>query len=374
VAENIQAGRDHLPGIQGLRAVAAVGVMLMHTAFATVPNLQLPPIFRDVVPQLGIGVPLFFIISAYCLMHAEKRASNNPGWMTKYFIKRIFRIAPLFWFMLFIYRVLPVFQVPATPEIIVENVLFVFNFSPEAFQSLVGGGWTIGIEMPFYLCLPVIIAAVRNTRDATILFIVTSIISVSYRSWLTVHYPAPSSYPIMAFLTNIDVFAAGILAYYLIKEWGDRVSLWRWLGVAGLAVLATLPLHVGIISMLVGPGESVVMILALMAVCAWQVVSPSSALSSDPMQWLGARSFGIYLIHPFVIFTVGKFGGYVALTHWLGFIGAWSYLACVLVNAAVTIPCAGLAYILIESPGQKLGSMLIRRLHGPALKAAVPAT
>jgi peptidoglycan/LPS O-acetylase OafA/YrhL len=364
--EAISKKRGHLPGIHGLRAIAAIGVMLFHICLVPSPSLSLPPVFDRIVPMGGMGVSLFFILSAFSLLYSHEGSSKGRGWIQIYLIKRIFRIAPLFWFMLVLYRILPVFQLPSNTIIFLKNIFFVYNFSPETYQSLVGAGWTLGVEMPFYLCVPIIILFVKTPRDAFIFFIVTVAITLASRHFLTLEYGQKNAYPSMAFLSNISVFSAGILTYHLVRIWGAHVMLWRVIGALGIAVFATLPLHLNLIPIHPSRPDIMVWTLALSAICAWQATAPSYLLSTKVMQWLGERSFGIYLIHPMVIFSCVRYGIYDSICAYLKpTIGAWSYLACVGVTAAVVMPCAALAYRLIEAPFQRYAKYLALRLYGP---------
>ena len=43
---------------------------------------------------------LFFILSAYALMHSTEHTLHRPTWAKEYFVKRFFRIAPLFYCIL----------------------------------------------------------------------------------------------------------------------------------------------------------------------------------------------------------------------------------------------------------------------------------
>jgi peptidoglycan/LPS O-acetylase OafA/YrhL len=92
---------QRLPGIHGLRAIAAIGVVFFHVAYLpafTKPAfITLPPIFDHIVPILGNCVPLFFVISAFSLTYAHDKSVGRDGWIGPYLIKRIFRIGPLFW-------------------------------------------------------------------------------------------------------------------------------------------------------------------------------------------------------------------------------------------------------------------------------------
>jgi peptidoglycan/LPS O-acetylase OafA/YrhL len=59
---------QRLPGIHGLRAIAAIGIVFFHVAYMPAlfkpAFIKLPPIFDRIVPHLGLCVPLFFVISA----------------------------------------------------------------------------------------------------------------------------------------------------------------------------------------------------------------------------------------------------------------------------------------------------------------------
>jgi peptidoglycan/LPS O-acetylase OafA/YrhL len=93
---------QRLPGIHGLRAIAALGVIAFHVAF--VPGyVTLPPILGYIIPQLGLGVPLFFVLSAFSLAYSHDDSVGKRGWIWPYLLKRLFRIAPLFWAMMAVY-------------------------------------------------------------------------------------------------------------------------------------------------------------------------------------------------------------------------------------------------------------------------------
>ena len=54
-------------------------------------------------------------------------------------------------------------------ELLIINATFAFNFFPSAHESVVAAGWSVGVEMPFYLAFPFILGRVRRPRDAVIL-------------------------------------------------------------------------------------------------------------------------------------------------------------------------------------------------------------
>ena len=82
-----------LPGIHGLRALAALSIVLFHQSYALTT-----PAFASVVQHyFGLGVTLFFVLSAFALSHATYGRMSEPNWVRDYAVRRYFRIAPLFY-------------------------------------------------------------------------------------------------------------------------------------------------------------------------------------------------------------------------------------------------------------------------------------
>jgi len=87
------------------------------------------------------------------------------------------------------------------------------------------------------------------------------------------------------------------------------------------------------------------------------------------MQWLGERSFSIYLLHPLTISQLTRHDVYSWVWQSLEpTIGAWAYLACVALTLTIVLALSAITYALIEKPGQNLGGAIIA-----ALRARRPA-
>lgn len=59
------APRERLDGMDALRAWAAVGVVVVHVY--SLNRIVTPPAIAEVVNKFGLGVELFFALSAFCL-------------------------------------------------------------------------------------------------------------------------------------------------------------------------------------------------------------------------------------------------------------------------------------------------------------------
>jgi peptidoglycan/LPS O-acetylase OafA/YrhL len=303
-------------------------------------------------------VPLFFVLSAFSLAYSYNKSAQQSGWALPYLIKRLFRIAPLFYAMMVVW--LYWYWPKQSAASLLANIVFVYNFVPGMHDSYVWAGWSIGVEMPFYLCLPFVLARVRCPLHAVIFLIGTGVISTSSRLWFAGGYSA------MAFSSNIAIFAIGLLAYQCFASWPKAEKTWTLVGIVATAWLALISLRGSLIP--TGPVEPLLWSCAFGLLCAWQAAHPSRWLSHDAMQWMGERSFSIYLLHPFVIFLLIRHGVYDAIWQRLEpHIGSWAYLVLVALAFAIVLPAAGVSYQLIERPGQKFGAMIFTMLLKPRL-------
>jgi exopolysaccharide production protein ExoZ len=149
-----------------LRGVAILLVVLVHCA----------QVSTSIVPGLGwfatqygeLGVQLFFMVSGYTMMltfgdRVDLAATRS------FYIRRVFRIAPLFWAAIFLYLLLTKgegFKAWAAGGVsggdILLTLLFLHGSSVTAFNSVVPGGWSIAVEMQFYLLFPLIVYLFRR--------------------------------------------------------------------------------------------------------------------------------------------------------------------------------------------------------------------
>lgn len=135
-------------------------------------SLALPGALHFIATHFGLGVQLFFVLSAFSLCYSTLPSMSKKEWGRDYLIKRFFRVAPLFYTMLLVWQIFyslrgGVFDV----RNFLLNILFVFNFVPTKYESSVAAGWTIGVEMVFYILFPAILLMVTRLRHAIVLFI-----------------------------------------------------------------------------------------------------------------------------------------------------------------------------------------------------------
>jgi peptidoglycan/LPS O-acetylase OafA/YrhL len=76
----VQKGRL-LPGIHGLRGLAALAVALFH--LEKLVGITPPDFFEFIGRDFGFSVHLFFILSAFSLMYSTESRTNYPNWLSE---------------------------------------------------------------------------------------------------------------------------------------------------------------------------------------------------------------------------------------------------------------------------------------------------
>lgn len=366
-------GGSHLPGVHGLRGVAALSIVFFHVAYVPVPNLALPMVLQIIVPALWMGVPLFFVISALSLMWTNADRVSEPEWIGRYLVRRFFRIAPLFYCMGALYACQAwAGGSPIAWSTTLLNLTFCYNFFPDAAASAVWAGWTIGVEMPFYCLLPVIVLSIRTNRGALWLTVVALTVSVAARFAIANDLALPAFYATASLISNLGIFAIGIGAFFVVTTVRRGIAVPACVaGFAATAGALLCGLGTGYITATLYPGSPELPLFAVGAgmLCIWQALAPSPWLKSYPMQWLGERSFSIYLVHPLIIWVLDVRGVYRFLDHSTApYIGPWSYMLDAGAALAIVLPVSAMTYRIIEAPGRTLGRMLLRdKPHAPTV-------
>lgn len=359
-----------LPAIHGLRGLAAIAVLLYHIVHLA--GISPPDFFKFISRDFGYSVHLFFILSAFSLYHSTESRTNHPNWLPQYLIKRFFRIAPLFYCIvafIIIRQALKASKHVADFDVILLNLTFTFGFVP--FSGFVWGGWSVGIEMIFYAIFPVLILTIRTCRSALALLVMSII--VSYITRLGLHEQHIASIPqtqwnwsYFAFAPNICFFAMGILAYQISRHYKESILVSKVIPSLTIIIIGGL-MFFGVGKYLYGDGrwDIVTWGFGLAGLCVWQSVFPSPFFANRIFEFLGERSFSIYLLHPIIIHYLKT---PLASTYEIlqPYFGSASYFVCVLPIIALVLVFAELTYRFVEVPGIRFGRKLAKKVttHG----------
>jgi peptidoglycan/LPS O-acetylase OafA/YrhL len=247
-------------------------------------------------------------------------------------------------------------------------MMFIFNFVPGKHESIVAAGWTIGVEMVFYAVLPVLFLTIGRLRHALLFLLCAFIISVVARMQFVAAGGILEEYAHFAFVTSLGVFATGVFAFWgyrsvrRVSSEGGNPGRLRY--VEASIVLACVGLFLFLVSttgaslLTVGRADILVWALLFGVVLMWQALFPLRLLASVPMEFLGERSYSVYLLHRMVIFGLTPvnqrlYGASAEL------IGPWAFVVCAALTLAVVVACSAATYRFIEVPGIQAGRAVI---------------
>lgn len=288
-------GTGTLYGIQHLRFIAAMMVVVAH---ASVRIERLYPDWIVAPWNLGAaGVDIFFVISGFIMVLITR---DGPPAPVDFWLGRVFRIVPLYWFVTLLAFLLGLlapayFAGRATGGDLLQSLLF---FRLKDTLPIVRPGWTLNLEMAFYLMLSIALFAKR----AYILVILLSLFSFySVATVLSEAVPAVAFYAIHGFMLE---FALGILLAMAVQRDHGIPPFWGLpIAILGFLLLYLMWPQAGTIGRFFACGIPAFLIVGGAVLIEPYCRGPLSVRLSV----LGDASFAIYLTHTvFVISPIHR--------------------------------------------------------------------
>ncbi len=362
-----------LPMLDILRGGAALMIFLFHF-FSMYPIDHAgvnDGLFWLVTGFFALGVPLFYALSGISLCIGYYAQRHEHGFAPRFYVRRFFRIAPLF-YAAFIVWVAIYLSRGVWPDFLsmVTTLTFLSNLFPGRETTVVHAGWSVGVEMLFYLLFPLLIRLVCDLPKAISFFVVSlSISSVSfYVFWGLSSSP---DYYSKCFMSHLMYFAAGILAYFLwtaTLRWRlDNVSRVRYVvfwalagGVISIWHITNVLVHDPAsfpVRLFAHQAWSLPIMLLVLVACTVTFANPIIALLAKLGEW----SFSMYLLHPIVLYFVF---GWVGEGGGRGHSDAKVFYFWLVVSSVLLLVISFLTYHLIERPGMKLGRRLANAMKG----------
>jgi len=375
VARDNSTAPRHLEWIDALRGWAFLGVLVCHVSQKL--GNGLPGWMGYWVSNGRFGVQLFYIVSCLTLlMSLESRSRREPRPIAAFFIRRLFRIAPMFWLAIIFYS--RCFERESTAwaphgisgAAIAATALFMHGWHPGWINAAVPGGWSIAVEMNFYLLLPLFFLWVTSLRRAVWWAVLGLFFSVGADRML-LHFVQPhvAAGNMSEFLSfrqywlpsQIPVFALGGVLFHVLRQrtgtGGKSRSLALLLALMALFIMET------------GPSRFVrhdmVFAIALF-LGAWAVAIRPAAIFVNPItRYLGKISYSGYLTHTAVALLALRwiYGPSSPPA------GVRSFALLFFVALILTVAVSSVTYQLVEAPGQMLGKWVIAK----TVNRAVPA-
>ena len=208
--------------IDALRGYAILGVLAVHSL------LGKNHLFGSSIIGLGAkGVQLFYLMSAFTLMRSFKNTIDKNNAILNFFIRRFFRIAPMFYLAIILWLYLSFDIIYASNDYryisvgsIISHFFLLHGLMPSWYESIVPSGSTVGVECIFYILCPYFFYKITSKKKAIIWFLTSiyfgslltyllttmSIIPYQWKNdrWLYIYFP-----------NQANVFLAGFMLYFL---------------------------------------------------------------------------------------------------------------------------------------------------------------
>jgi peptidoglycan/LPS O-acetylase OafA/YrhL len=379
-----------LAGVEGLRALAATSIVLVHVWGFSTPGgaLGSRQWIGDALSTLSVGVTLFFTLSGFLLYRpfAASIARGEPYLPIRAYLRnRVLRIAPAYLVILVLATlvldagnvrhagVLTVGRL-TDPAGLLQAGLLLQDYRPATMVIGIGPAWSLAVEVVFYCVLPLLvlaaarIARLMNERRARVLVLLGPpllLLLVGLSGKYAAAHLLPGSptagfradwHSVIerSFWAQADLFSFGMVVAVLHTEVTDgRLALsrhWRRAAVA-LGLLVFVPcawtMHQGEQSYLVqNTGEALGIALVFAAI---MIPGPGTRplrtvrlLESRPLVAVGIASFSVFLWHHPVIMWLS--------THGLTVGGRGGLLVNLIVVALIVGVLSALTYRFIERP------------------------
>lgn len=350
----------YLPGLDGVRALAVLGVLLYHADLTWISGGFL-------------GVDVFFVLSGFLitsLLLEEYERSGRIGF-GRFYLGRARRLLPALVLMLVVVSaVVALFFRDAAASLradVIASMLYVNNWwyvlNDASYFEFIGRPpllkhlWSLAVEEQFYLVWPLLaFVAMRagGRRGVRLLAIVLGAASTAWMTYLSVTGGFPEyADPSRAYF-GTDAHAMGLLVgAALATAWRPgrlraEVSTTARVVITGTGVAAL----IGVLWFFLFVGEFtpwlyqrggflvLALVVALLIAMATHPASPLGRwMGTQPWRYLGQRSYGLYLWH-WPIFMLTRPGLDVPLDG----------LPLLVLRLGLTVGVAELSYRLVEMP------------------------
>lgn len=320
--------RHRLAGFDGLRAIAALMIVVLHVTSTT--GATTATVAGHLFSRLDVGVTVFFVISGF-LLYRPFVAAHVDGFAApsvwRYAWRRGIRIFPAYWFALGAVILLFAQSSLSGPADVFRHLFLVQIYQPAYGLGGIVPAWTLAVELSFYAFLPLYAWVVgglvgrvpeRGARVRAELVAAGLLVVLAYgvRIWLAATR-GTDAVSLRWLPANLDWFAAGIILAVLAHRRTTPVpanvrrAAWPLAGLA-LIVVSSIGLPVGIGG--AGVAEdlarqllyTVVAVGLVLPVALAPAAEPGAAappdrvlrlLSGRVLGALGVMSYGIFLWH-----------------------------------------------------------------------------
>jgi peptidoglycan/LPS O-acetylase OafA/YrhL len=303
--------KSYRPDIDGLRAIAILGVLIFH-------------LDKSLLPGGFLGVDVFFVISGFLITSIIRRDIEGDGFsIVRFYERRIRRIMPAF-FVVMLAVLIAAYAWILPDEIVpfgksMRYALFSFGnvhfhsavqdyFNSDAAHAPLLHTWSLGVEEQFYFIFPFVLLAFSKCCKSSRV-IAGSLLALLLFSFIACLHKGATSATSCFFLLPYrawEMLAGALLAYLPISfkrpAWVSAVAGWLGLGLvlASMVVVSETAFRPGVMALGACAGS---MLLIFAGASSQSAFSASRLLSWGPVVGIGLISYSVYLWHwPLIAF------------------------------------------------------------------------
>jgi peptidoglycan/LPS O-acetylase OafA/YrhL len=310
--------KTYIPSLNGLRALSICLVIIGHTYFRFYGMVDLPfPLSFFLNASLGVNV--FFVISGFLitrLLLQEEAANDGAVSLGKFYLRRIFRIFPAYYFLLFVYLILQMCSVLYFSRSSWLSSLFYYKYvGGRGYLDWESGHfWSLSVEEHFYLVWPFVFKYFKKWRVYFSFLVILAVIFFRLNSYYTFLHNPYLKDTISIFQRGDSIMVGCLFALFqdkltarIMKYSGSFLNPWVLFALLILLTSTSLSdwnvkyhLHLGIIMIPFGIGNpngiitdiliAILLIVSINRPGAW-----FNFLNTPAMNYIGKLSYSLYL-------------------------------------------------------------------------------
>jgi peptidoglycan/LPS O-acetylase OafA/YrhL len=365
---------QRLDYIDAMRGLAILAVLVMHSAVMVQTDIPIKSI-QNIINSGAMGVQLFYITSAFTLFLSLKSKSDKEHNPTRnFFLRRFFRIAPLYYIMIVYHLIESNFHV--SPGTIISHFVFLHGLHPYWINSVVGGAWSIADEALFYLMTPFLFFHIKNIKRACNILLASLVLRVVLYEILSRFNPVD---PNASFFTSwwtflycylpnqLPVFLLGVVLYFLIVEKQSLpvyplVHSGKFIVTVSVLILGELASKKNILTRFilnVSVFDNHILFAAAFSLFIIGISKFKFKLFVNPLVgYIGKISYSMYLTHFLIVKWMTKANFLDFIENDLG-----NYFIRFMVITVITMAFSTITYYVIERPFQNCGKKIIAMLE-----------
>lgn len=366
--------------IDALRGWAIVGVLMVHCSQFGYNSYPLS--IQNMMMNGARGVQLFYVISSFTLFLSFTYRYNTEAKPNfNYFIRRYFRIAPMYYVGVVYYLLqlrintptnsLPIENISFLG--ILSNIFFIHGFYPYWMNIVVPVGWSVAVEVQFYCLVPIIYRYVKTLNQAVQLLLLSIILNL-FITTVFIKYTNGQTDSIWKdflyfYLPNqLPVFVCGIIMFFISTEPRSNLKLDK-----KLLLLFCILFLVDI-----GSGKNI--IFSDMLLFSFTFVLIGYMLSfkkynifvNSIVTHLGKISYSIYIVHFAVLYWMEKYNLINFVDSSIMYSTLLNFCVRFILLLSINLLICSISYKYIELPFQNIGKRIININEERLLSKSIP--